>query len=350
MSPWKSKSAPSKKQSSKSPKTGKKTKKPFRDIEVDGVTYSFLQKFTMCREQARLSYVEGLQTAGVIDSIEWGSAFHELLEHAAEGSPVQTRSLEQRLRKFITRRATEGKLKSSEVQQIQALCDQVLHIFPIYYEYWKKRKGKEFTADFVCQEASFSVPHHININGEQRTILIRGRFDAIFRLNGRLWLMENKTKSMIDEEGLTASLSKDMQTMLYCHAIRQQYGETPKGVLYNVIRRPAHRYGQKDTYESYLERMVKSVQKDQDKYFLRWEVTFGPDDLDAWVQKTLNPLLTQVILWWDEIKPNPFNPWKNLDRIHHFENPEALYTKFGRSEYFEYLTRGSTYGLRRRDK
>lgn len=328
-------------------------KKPFRDIDVDGVTYSFLQKFTHCREQARLSFVEGLTQDGIVDALDWGTMFHELLQHQAEGNSVQERILRQRLERWLARETQFRKLKNTQRDHLQGLLNQVLLVFPYYHTYWKKKNGHEFTADFVCQEEDFRVPHHLDYptrDGQpQRQILLRGRFDAILRIDGKLWLMENKTKSFIDEEGLQASLSQDMQTMLYCHAIRLKFGEMPVGVLYNVIKRPAHRFGQKDTPESFLGRVEDAIRNEPDKYFIRFVVQLGPDDIDAWVQRTLNPLLTQVCMWWDEIKPSPFNPWKIPNRIHHYQNPEGLYTKFGRSEFFDYLTRnGSMNGLRRR--
>jgi ATP-dependent helicase/DNAse subunit B len=315
------------------------------------VTYSFLQKFTHCREQARLSFVEGLTQDGIVDALDWGTMFHELLQHQAEGNSVQERILRQRLERWLARETKFRKFTKDTRSHLQLLMDQVLTVFPYYYTYWKKKNGHEFHSDVVCQESDFRVPHRLSkpIEEQDRQILLRGRFDAVLRINGKLWLMENKTKSFIDEEGIQASLSQDMQTMLYCYAIKLQYGEAPVGVLYNIIRRPAHRFGKTDTPDSFLERVEQAIKDDPDKYFIRFVVQLGPDDIEAWVQRTLNPLLTQVCLWWDEIKPNPFNPWKIPNRVHHFQNPEGLYTKFGRSEFFDYLTRnGSMHGLRRR--
>jgi hypothetical protein len=331
---------------------------PFRDLEKDGVTYSFLSKFLMDREQARLTYVEGLQRAGCMDALDFGSCFHELLEHFAEGSDCSKPCLKKKLDTWLSNQRKWRALQSEEYRRCVQLADQVLTIFPHYLDYWKAQKGDEHKSDFVCQEQDFRLEHLIpwqldpdvppeSIN--HRKVIIRGRFDAIFRLKGKLWLMENKTKSQIDEEGLSSSLHLDLQTMLYCQAIRTMYGEAPEGVLYNVIRRPALRQG-KTTYNDFLNRIEKDVIDNKSWYFMRWRVTFGKNDLDRWVANTLNPLLTQVCLWWDEIKGNPFDPFANPNRVHHFVNPEALYSKYGRSEFFEYLTRGSMNGLSRRTK
>jgi hypothetical protein len=323
---------------------------PFRDLDKDGVTYSFLAKFLMDREQARLQYVEGLDRAGTIDALDFGNCFHELLQYRCEGGSMERAALRNRLGRWLSDQKKFRKLSLPEFNQIKYLSDQVLMIFPYYVQYWERKKEEEYIGDFVCQEEDFKVVHQVPWNGSTREVLLRGRFDAIFRLKGRLWLMENKTKSMIDEEGLQASLSQDLQTMMYCQAIRLVYGETPAGVLYNVIKRPGHRLGKEEKYGDCIGRMEKAIKEDPDKYFIRYHVTFDEKDLDKWVSRTLNPLLKQVRMWWDEISVKPFDPWSIPDRVHHFINPEGLYTRYGRSEYFEYLTRGSLHGLRRREK
>ena len=359
-------------------------RQPFRDVNKDGVTYSFLQQFAFCREQARLGFVEGLTQDGTIDALDFGSAFHDLLEYLAEDSSssrlTNHKMLKDRLNRWLAGEREQRQLKKADADHIGFLCDQCVMMFPLYVDYWRKRNGHEFKSDFVCQEADFRVPHFINlgpkaaeayeglkndptefakkslklihnVHGEPRQIILRGRFDAIFRLQGKLWLMENKTKSQIDEEGLQQSLSQDLQSMMYCHAIKLQYGEYPAGILYNVIRRPMHRMTKADkTPSDLIRRMEADIRQDPDKYFMRWTISLDSGDIEKWVERTLNPLLTQVCLWWDEISVRPFDPWSIPGRIHHFQNPEGLWTRYGKSSYFNYLTRGTTHGLRRRTK
>jgi hypothetical protein len=327
-----------------------KRKKLFRDLAQDGVTYSFISEFMNCREQARLSFVEGFTRDGIVEALDFGSLYHTGLEVVANGKSVKTAvsAIQAEEQKMIRDR----KLKPREAAIVRELGCKVRIVFPLYQEYWRKKKGHEFRGKPVSSEESFRLEHEIPWTFGQatsRSVVIRGRFDAIFRLKGRLWLMENKTKSQIDEEGLTASLSQDLQTMLYSHAIKLKYGEYPAGVLYNVIRRPQLKQG-KGTFEEYMNRIEKDVRENPDWYFKRWEVTFGKDDIKNWVERSLNPILTQICMWWDEIKSNPFDPWAIPGRVHHFQNPEGLYNRYGKSQYFELLTRKSTYGLRRRDK
>lgn len=344
-----------KKQFVKASERAKSRKKLFRDLEKDGVTYSFLNEFMLCREQARLSYVEGYTRDGVTEALEFGSLFHKGMEVVASGKSVKSALA------AITKEAADitkqRRLKQRDANTILELATKAKIIFPWYHEYWKQKKGHEFRGKMVAQEESFRLEHRIDYHrlddkgGKlSRIVVLRGRFDAVLRLNGQLWLMENKTKSQIDEEGLTASLKQDLQTMLYCHAIKMKWGEAPVGVLYNVIRRPQLRQKQSETLQEFYQRLEDEVRGDPDRFFMRWEVNFGPKDIERWVERSLNPILMQVCSWWDEIKSNPFDPWSIPGRMHHFQNPEGLYNRYGKSQYFELLTRNSTYGLRKRDK
>ena len=93
---------------------------------------------------------------------------------------------------------------------------------------------------------------------------------------------------------------------------------------------------------------LASVAEKRGDYFMRWHVTFAPGALEDWLMRVFNPILQQVADWWDSIKADPFNPHGLGFNPLHYTNPEHLYTRYGRSQYFEKLTRGSDYGLRRR--
>ncbi len=327
-----------------------KRSKPYRDIDKDGVTYSFLSEFLLDREAARMSYVEGFQEAGMIGAIEFGQCFHNCLEATAANGNVPP-SAHEIVKKYIKKRVREAKLRGNDKLSLEQLGQITAMMYPLYHEFWRHNNGIEFqpNAQFVAQEESFEVPY--SFVGPDNMVInmkLRGRFDAIFRSDGSLWLMENKTKSQIDSEGLTASLSMDLQTMMYCLAIKLKYGEYPAGVLYNVIKRPGHRFGVRDTPASFLQRIQDAVVANPNEYFMRWHVDINEVELDDWTSRSFNPILFQVRRWWDSIKKDPFNPWKSP--WENFVNPEALYTRYGKSKYFGYYTRKSLFGLRRTSK
>lgn len=318
-----------------------KPRKPFRDIWKDGVTYSFLSEFLQCRESARLSYVEGWSQKGLIEALEFGSAIHKCLEGAASG---QAHDYDRILN--LHRKQRLQYLAPGTIHDFDRILDMARIVFPRYHTYWQEKGGMEHQPDtqFLSAEESFSIPYTLP---DGRTINIRGRFDAVLNYKGQIWLMEDKTKSVVDDR-ITDYLPHDLQTMLYCHAIKVIYGQTVSGILYNVIRRPMLRLGAKETVPELLARIQQDVVKRPEHYFLRWMVALAPDDVANWSSRVLTPVLNQVALWWDEVAQNPFDPWSIPNRIHHFTNPEGLYTKYGRSNYFDMLTKGSDYGLYRR--
>lgn len=324
-----------------------------RNIDTDGVTYSFLREFLENREAARMSYVEGWQEVGMMSSLEFGQLFHACFEATARNHN-QLPNVDRVVKDTIKFRDSLSPLDKEGMKDIKILGEIVKMMYPIYFDFWKKNKGIEFAgnAEYIAQEEPFEVQHTFPVfyqtpdgfTESTHRIILRGRFDAILRINGRIWLMENKTKSQIDHEGLTAYLSQDMQTMMYCQAIYLKYGEYPEGVLYNVVKRPGHRFGVKDTAQSYLQRIQDSVVQEPQDYFMRWHVSIGEAELQQWVTRTLDKVLYQVWKWWNSIKNDPFQPWSSPE---HFHNPESAYTRFGRSRYFNYYTRNTTHGLRK---
>ena len=312
-------------------------KRPFRDIEKDGITYSFLDEWLLDREQARLSYVEGWSSTGFSVALTFGIAFHDCLEWIAKGRSVKTIRWKI-LNPFFERRAKN--LDEQHVEDLQKTLAMVEVVFRKYQEYWE---GYDQRFNYIFQEKSFEV-NHMTQTGI--SIPVRGRWDAVYSdSQNKLWLMENKTKGQIDEEGIMAHLPQDLQTMLYVHALQKHTGRRVEGVLYNVIRRPGLRQKKTETVDEYLERAFDDITNRPEYYFMRWKVELLPQDIENWVLKTFDPILDQVAAWWESIKDDPFDPWGSPL---HYQNPQALFTKFGKSRYFNMLTRGSTEGLYQR--
>ena len=312
---------------------------PYRDLYRDGVTYSFLAQFLNCREQARLSYVEGLRTEGMSVPLDFGIAFHECLEWTASGKSVTT--IGRKLGKLAQTKA-KIKLRADERATYQRLLRTVAAVYPLYHDYWS---GRDHKKKYIYEEESFQFPY---TSARGQTIPIRGRLDeAYIDEDGAVVLQENKTKGMIDEEAIRLMLSHDMQTMLYCYALRNLTGKEPTRILYNVIRRSAQRFtgsyrSKPETESQFIARIQDDVVARPQHYFMRWRVDLHKGDLDNWLSRVFDPLLDQVIRWWESIRKDPFNPW---DSQEHFLNPEGLITKYGRSDFFSLITRGSYEGL-----
>tara|TARA_Y100000361_G_scaffold35863_1_gene30293 strand:+ start:1796 stop:2755 length:960 start_codon:yes stop_codon:yes gene_type:complete len=310
---------------------------PFRDIQKDGITYSFLDEWLLDREQARLSYVEGWASKGFSVALTFGIAFHDCLEWIAQGRSPKT------IRWKILNPYFEKRSQSLEKEDRETLAKTLSLVEVAFKEYAKYWEGYDQSFSYLFHEKSFQVDHWTDAGF---AIPLRGRWDAAyFDKDNRLWLMENKTKGQIDEEAIMTALPQDLQTMLYVHALQQHTGREVAGVLYNVIRRPLLRQKKNESVDEFTWRVQDDILTRPDYYFMRWKVELLQEDIVNWVDRTLNPILNQVGLWWDSIKDDPFDPWGSPQ---HFQNPSALFTKYGKSRYFNLLTRGSTEGLYKR--
>ena len=306
-------------------------RKPKWDLYVDGISYSLLCKYRNCRERFRISTVEGLRPSERKAALDFGTVFHKALEFTAQGkTSAQT----------ITGLLKTYKDSSIDPQLIRIACVLVPH----YNAYYAKEKYK-----YVAQEEVFDVPYKSVTNG--RIIRLRGRRDEMFVRNKCLWLQENKTKTTIDENKIMQTLPHDLQTMLYIYSMTHDYkGQKIGGVLYNVIRRPKHTQGAKESDRKFMNRLNDVITEDPSHFFKRYEVELTKSDIDRFYNTTLVPLIENVVVWWESIKQNPFDPWvdsQGKPNPHHFRTPFGIYDPMtlGEGDFLEYITSGSKYGL-----
>lgn len=318
---------------------------PLRNLWKDGVTYSFLDEFQVCREQARLSYVEGYREKGMKEYFEFGNCIHNCIEAHGKNKCKQI-NYNLILNKY--RDARRKELTPSERTSLDQMVETARIMWPAYTEFWQNTHGMEYLPDceFVALEEDFKIPHELE-DGTQ--VFLRGRIDGLLRYKKQLWLMENKTKSIIDDR-IKDYLPLDLQTTIYSHVVEQKYGEPVAGILYNVIRRPGLRLNKDRDVDLLLSRIRAAVEESPQDYFLRWNVYLNPGDTKKAIERTLNPLLRNVVLWWKEIEPNLFDPFSIPNRVHHYMSPKGLYTQYGRSNYFDILTTGNDSNFTRRER
>lgn len=340
-----------------------KLRKPVWDFNRDGITYSLLSRFMVCPERFRLATVEGWSETGISAGLEFGSAFHHCLENL-DRDPSTVVS------KYTTERLAKGKFFGAQRDEFEVLMAMVVGMVHAYKVKWR---GEDFVRTPVLKEAVWDIqyplpmPEEIRFQSSDvetlpkevaiglpgiRYVRLRGRFDEVFRSqsSGKLWLMETKTKTDIDHDGISRTLSQDLQTMLYVTALQHQFQEEVEGVVYNVIRRPSLKFTDKDgTLPNFQERIRTTALEQSEKYFYRWNHTFMEGEVAKWQQQCLNPLLTQVALWWDSISADPFEPWGSPL---HYQRPFGCYDALAsgrRGDFFELLTGGNVGKLRRRE-
>lgn len=311
-------------------------RKPAWDLYRDGISYSLICKYRNCKERFRISTVEGYRPGDRKAALDFGTVFHKALEYAAQNKTSS--QIINMVLKFY---------KDSSIDPM--LIRQACVLVPHYNSYYAKDKH-----NYIAQEEVFDIPYKSVTNG--RIIRLRGRRDEVFERPGKtksLWLQENKTKIMIDENKIMQTLPHDLQTMLYVYSMTHDYrGRKIGGVLYNVIRRPKLQQGAKESETQFLTRLNQHISEDPSHYFKRYEVELVQSDIDRFYNTTLVPLIENMVIWWESIKTNPFNPWvdeQGKPNPHHYQTPFGIYDPMtlGVGDFLEYIISGSTLGLER---
>ena len=321
-------------------------KKPLWNFWDDGCTQSLIRVWAQCKEQARLKYVEGWSRRGGSLALEFGSCVHWVLSQicgTAKKAPGKRKILNTLAKYELLWKEQAGirtQKTDTDFERVLGLAEALL---PRYVERWAgdwtgKYKPKNPTVapkKWLQLEGRFKVPFMLD-DGEQT--FLQGMFDGVFEdKKGRLWLFETKTKSVIERELIEDTLQFDIQVLLYLWALREVYGRTPHGVLYNVIRRPGLRQGNNEKLADFFERCRMDVEdvKRTDHYFIRWELAVEKSEIDAFEHDYLRPMLEQMRDWWDGTGP-------------HYMNPDALTCKYGKVDMYEPIVHGNFRSLRKR--
>lgn len=384
----------------------RRTKPLWGGPQEEGVTFSLLSRFLVCRERFRLLVIEGLKAdEGFNHRLEFGNLWHlceQQLAAAVPGfsfDPYDGESDNDHAERVVdffgpainhaTSLANKHRMQQEQVWHWFNVCR---YQFPIYTEWWRTHRDTTDRTP-ILQERAFNVDYRLPSG---RDIKLRGKWDSVDLVGKGLPavidLWENKTKGDINERQIKRQLRFDLQTMIYLVALRQDTGikelEQVKenhrvgGVLYNVIRRPLS--GGKGNIKPHKAKKTKkgttpaesmdcfytrlcgimgdSVEPNGDHYFFkRWRVEVTEGDVTKFRQECLDPILEQLCDWWDWItsirgRDNPFDCTgdKSGDRgpSLHWRHPfgvRNVLDEGGSSDLDEYLENKSEVGLERTD-
>lgn len=307
-------------------------------LKKNGVRQTPLHLWLRCREQFRLQMVEGWGSYRYSAAIDNGNLWHWLLDQRHnEGKIDIDKMLKSYSAGFKSDNPSAGmpRLEALQLSMVQARTMWPMYC-KLYPDEWK----------WLGVEKSFHFKHDANdrvygMRPDSRIsypIPVGGIWDGVFRhKDGKIWLFETKTKSMIDEFEIADGLQLDLQVMLYLYAIKVVYGEYPAGVCYNVIRKPTVRKAKSRTPEEHGAILGKDLTKRPDHYFKRWWMKVKPKEVDGWVTNTLDQILLDVYLWAEGISG-------------HYVTTKNLVGRFGRCDMFEVITDNDYSNVFRRKK
>lgn len=370
--------------------TSKRREPLWKGPEQDGITFSLLSRFLVCRERFRVRVVEGLGPAERFNHrIHYGNLWHTCEEAVAAGVdplrrepqyPGATELSWGWLLAAATGLAQRFPLQREEVLHWYNVCKTQ---WPIYIDFWEAHQERKKITPLLS-EYKFAVPYQLPSG---RKVLLRGKFDSVdiieeethSGLRRGIYLQENKTKGDIDETTIVQQLTFDLQTMLYIialqeiidtdtadnHVLPYDTGLPLLGVRYNVIRRPLsggrgtirqHKPSKSnprgESKEEFYGRLAEVIREEPETYFMRWEVDITPQDIAVFKQRSLDPILESLCSWWDYVAGDgkkyvtgrPNVPSHAL----HYRMPYGVYNPLieaGSTDLDEYLRSGSEVGL-----
>lgn len=308
----------------------------------DGITYSALETFRRCKEMSRLN-LQGVSSRGSSTALVFGTIAHgalqavydavrtERLPPGVPASPYVARVLEltEATWKRDNPRASQDTMQSLEFSMTLAHA-----ILPKYFSYWKD----DFTGGvkWLSLEKEFKIPVSIPVSWQREPFqtFLRGKMDGNYEENG-LWLFETKTKSHIDDETLSDILPFELQINIYLWAMRRMHKRRPRGVRYNLIRRPQLRQRKTETMGQFALRCADDVKARPDWYFMRLDMEVTRQDLDAF-EGELMDLLSDFFGWW-------------YGHDGHYKNSGQCENKYGKCHYLPICGRKEFATFYRRD-
>lgn len=333
----------------------KSTTPLWKGPEVDGITFSLLSRFLVCRERFRLLVVEGLHTRDTFNHLlEFGSMWHVCEEALARGSPGLNTHILYALDKYCEELGHKYPMDREKIGHWHSLCAA---LFPVYVEYWSGHK-EVLTRTPIRQEYPFEVKYQLPSG---RVVILRGKQDAVDLIGVStdigVWLQEDKTKSSIDPVKMARQLTFDLQTMMYMVALHYdpkakngmlKVGKRPvpiRGVRYNVVKRSMHK-----SAESMLKKVHEDIADGRGgEWFSRWTTEITVNDVNKFRQQCLDPILENLCNWWDHQTGQSVTESEYAAGIH-WRHPFGVYNVLdegGASDLDAYLATGSESGLTR---
>ena len=199
--------------------------------EVEGVTFSLLSRFLVCRERFRLLVIEGIAPVERFNhKLEFGNMWHVCEEGwGAPDHPVVIRTDNSWHGPLIGYCQQLAKKYPMDRHEINHWYDKCRTQFPLYLKHWSKHPDVKSRVT-LCPEKVFQVDYKLP---SDRIIKLRGKWDSVDIVTDEegegIYLQENKTKSSIDQEEITTQLSYDFQTMIYLVTLKWSDEFTGKG-------------------------------------------------------------------------------------------------------------------------
>lgn len=252
------------------------------------VSNTILSEFSFCPQFALYRMNGYVKRAGSL-ALMYGTVVHKVIERV-----INLKWLEQpdRLNDRIVntvnhevRQVVKGGCSDKVYNDLHAATFAIQALLMQYFNHWFSEGRVSEQGTYLAVEHKFEVWYDV---GDQRFI-IDGILDGVMLREDGLWIIDHKTAAKVSESllYLRAMVAFQNRLYLYMHRKRNQWGYPFKGMLYDVIRKPAlqqrkgkgkNRIGA-ESDDEFNHRVQNDIYCDPDHYFKRVPAVFNSDDL-----------------------------------------------------------------------
>ena len=246
-----------------------------------------------CARKVFFRYIAGIKSKSVPKYFVIGSGFHRGLESFRD-QPQGERSMVQGCQVAAQAMVNDYQGKFPP-DVMKVMIGQVTAYLMAYAEY--------FADDNALELKPEGRAFGDNADGEV------GYLDCLAYVDGKVYLIEDKTTASFDEEEIfLMGLKMNDQILTYASALRSR-GITLEGIVYRQTLKTKTRVKKTESVQGYCDRILDVYLSDPSDKYRQFVVNFSNEQLDLWDQQrekeNLNILsyldVTNLDLW-------PFNP------------------------------------------
>lgn len=207
------------------------------------LTYSMMNNFLACRRMYEYRYERNLVPVEKSAALSFGTLVHAGLEfwfkyHNANGAVNAVESLAEKL-----------DIDEIEVAKASVLLERYTKFYSLD-PFDVEEVEYEFCTPLINPKTKYP----------SKTFRLSGKVDGIVRMNGKLFILEHKTTSAIDDAYIGRILI-DSQISIYANAISYVLNEPVVGAIYDILVKPRTKFKEGETEEQFEARKAELLAK-----------------------------------------------------------------------------------------
>lgn len=241
---------------------------------------SRIQVYQTCQRKYKLRYVDRIYQRKFPHYLTFGNAVHKFFESFYSRLPNAPKQI-----KKVFAAVDKSLLSKDEIEAMviqEAIAQGIASSYAIRYA-GDFEKYQNFITE---KEGVVPVGNHT----------LEGRLDVLSQdKDGDWWVIDHKTASFINSDYIERA-KMDWQILGYMLIGKELLGgKWPKGVVYNLIKKPAIRLRSAESIASFTKRIEEEYTQyaDEKSYFTRQEVLIGKSTLTEYLAE-LNEMLNMI--------------------------------------------------------